>query len=72
MLEGDKKRYALLTTVVEDRSSYVKRVIPDLDLIREDLEGAFIREQSDFRIASAITRVKKLLEDLERAERATA
>jgi hypothetical protein len=58
--------------VQEDRSTYVKRVLPDLALIQEDLEGTFIREQSDFHIASAITRVRRLLEDLERAERARA
>lgn len=61
-----------VTQMKEDRSSYVKRVLPDLDLIREDLEATFVREQSDFHIHRAISRVGKLLEDLERAARASS
>jgi hypothetical protein len=53
----------------ENRVAYLIRVLPDLDLIRGDIEdGANSdKQKSDFALNVAISRVTKLLEDLERA-----
>ena len=56
----------------ETRDTYLRRVLPDLALIRGDIEdGAQSdKQKSDFALNVAISRVTKLLEDLERAYRA--
>ena len=53
----------------ESRDTYLRRVLPDLRLIEGDIMDAVRpdRRDSDFALKSAIARVKKLLEDLERA-----
>jgi hypothetical protein len=54
---------------MENRVAYLIRVLPDLDLIRGDIEdGANSdRQKSDFALVNAVARAQKLVEDLERA-----
>jgi hypothetical protein len=55
--------------MTESRNTYLRRVLPDLSLISGELMDAARpdRRESDFALINAIARVKKLLEDLERA-----
>ena len=56
-------------TLRETRSTYLVRVLPDLPLIENDIIDSSRpeRRDADFSLRNAIARVKKLLEDLERA-----
>ena len=53
----------------ESRNTYLRRVLPDIRLIEHDIwaAAALDRKESDFALVNAVARVKKLLEDLERA-----
>jgi hypothetical protein len=55
--------------VTETRDTYLRRTLPDIKLIEGDILDAARpdRRESDFALVNAIARVKKLLEDLERA-----
>lgn len=53
----------------ETRLSYLRRVLPDIQMIESDVISAaqFARRESDFALNSAITRTERLLTDLQRA-----
>ena len=51
----------------ETRSTYLRRIEPDLALLANDVWTAIASESSDYYTKSAVARAKKLLEDLERA-----
>ena len=55
--------------MTETRNTYLVRVLPDIPLIENDIVDAARpdRRESDFALVNAISGVKKLLEDLERA-----
>jgi hypothetical protein len=61
--------HRILPDLHENRVAYLIRVLPDLDLIRGDIEdGANSdKQKSDFALNVAISRVTKLLDDLDRA-----
>jgi hypothetical protein len=57
-----------MSEMKETPVTYLRRVLPDIEALTEDVQAAIAHEGSHYYLSSAIGKAQKLLEDLQRAE----